>query len=224
MILPFDELDILETKYNMPFLEGIDEDVLINDIYDLLIAAYLYGVNDVNEMLGTELKADPMKGEKIIFKKVDGKTWLDRIGKYFDDAFANEYGEYYVMISGQQTSLSDAAMRIAETETTRVFNETMLDLAIEVEILFEDGKDPTEPAPVTPPEETDGRRPRVLKKWNTMEDEKVRLSHAVLQNAEVGVRDFFYTIDGDRAKAPGQFGTAQNNVNCRCWLTYRTVR
>ena len=207
MVLPFDELNELETKYNMPFLEGIDQEAVTNDIYDLLIAAFIYGTNNVNEMLGTGVDLDAMKGEKIIFKKIGGKTWLDRLNDYFDNAFADEYGEYYVMISGQRTPLSDAVVRIAETETTRVFNETMLDLAIEVEIEFEDEDRP--------------RKPRVLKKWNTMEDERVRLSHAVLQNAEVGVREYFRTIDGDKAQAPGMFGSAANNCGCRCWLTYR---
>ena len=211
MVLPFDELDILETKYNMPFLEGIDQSAVTEDIYDLLIAAFIYGSNNINEMLGTGLDLDALKGEKIIFKKVGGKTWLDRLNDYFDDAFADEYGEFYVMIAGQRTPLSDAVMRIAETETTRVFNETMLDLAIEVEVIFEDEEKPSPEA----------RKPRVLKKWNTMEDERVRLSHAVLQNAEVGVSEYFRTIDGDKAQAPGMFETAQNNVNCRCWLTYR---
>jgi len=207
MVLPFDELNELETKYNMPFLEGIDQEAVTNDIYDLLIASFIYGTNNVNEMLGTGVDLDAMKGEKIIFKKIGGKTWLDRLNDYFDNAFADEYGEYYVMISGQRTPLSDAVVRIAETETTRVFNETMLDLAIEVEIEFEDEDRP--------------RKPRVLKKWNTMEDERVRLSHAVLQGTEVGVREYFYTISGNKAQAPGMFGDASEDCNCRCFLTYR---
>lgn len=210
MVLPFDELNELETKYNMPFLEGIDQEAVTNDIYDLLIASFIYGTNNINEMLGTGVDLDAMKGEKIIFKKIGGKTWLDRLNDYFDNAFADEYGEYYVMISGQRTPLSDAVVRIAETETTRVFNETMLDLAIEVEIEFEDEDRP--------------RKPRVLKKWNTMEDERVRLSHAVLQGTEVGVSDVFRTIDGDSAKAPGLFGDARNNCGCRCWLTFRRAK
>ena len=156
MVLPFDELNELETKYNMPFLEGIDQEAVTNDIYDLLIAAFIYGSNNINEMLGVGIDLDAMKGEKIIFKKIGGKTWLDRLNE---------------------------------------------------EIEFEDEDRP--------------RKPRVLKKWNTMEDERVRLSHAVLQGAEVGVREYFRTIDGDKAQAPGMFETARNNVNCRCWLTYR---
>ena len=199
MVLPFDELNVLETKYNMPFLEGIDKDTVAEDIYDLLIACFIYGTTNVNEQLNEALELDALRGEKIIFKKVGGKSWLDRLNDYFDNAFADEYGEYYVMISGQRTALSDAVVRIAETETVRVFNETMLDLATDVA----------------------KKGARILKRWNTMEDERVRLTHSVLQGTEVEASDVFRTIDGDSAKAPGLFSDAGNNVNCRCWLTFR---
>ena len=58
------------------------------------------------------------------------------------------------------------------------------------------------------------------KKWNTMLDDRVRDTHDYLEGMEVGISDRFYTYDGDSALAPGGFENPDNNVNCRCWLTF----
>lgn len=62
---------------------------------------------------------------------------------------------------------------------------------------------------------------QVLKVWHTMEDGKVRDTHEYLDKAEVPLRYSFWTYDDDSAKAPGLFSKAENNVNCRCWLTFK---
>lgn len=59
-----------------------------------------------------------------------------------------------------------------------------------------------------------------FKTWNTMEDFKVRDSHDALAGITVPLDDKFVTYDGDEAMIPGGFETPQNNVNCRCWLTF----
>lgn len=53
-----------------------------------------------------------------------------------------------------------------------------------------------------------------------MEDDKVRDTHDYLEGMSVGIDEEFYTYDGDHALYPGGFENAQNNVNCRCFLTY----
>lgn len=58
------------------------------------------------------------------------------------------------------------------------------------------------------------------KTWNTMEDPKVRDTHDALSGVTVPIKDKFVTYDGDEAMMPGGFETPQNNVNCRCWLTF----
>ena len=196
MILPFDELNLLIEKYNLPFLGLIDEEVVEDDVYDLLIAAFIYGVNDAKEMLDADVELNALLGERIIHKKVAGKTFRDRIRRYFDEAFADGL-EYYVMISGQRTRLADAIVKIAETETTRVFSETIEETGRQ--IAKETGR-------------------KVLKQWVTMGDERVRTTHALLDGVRVPLGDVFHTIDGDSAQGPGGFSTAQENVNCRCWL------
>lgn len=63
---------------------------------------------------------------------------------------------------------------------------------------------------------------RMVKVYQTMMDMKVRDTHDYLQGMEVGIDDDFYTYDGDHAPFPGQFTLAENNINCRCWVEYKT--
>ena len=58
------------------------------------------------------------------------------------------------------------------------------------------------------------------KTWSTMEDWRVRDTHFYLESETVGIDDYFVTYDGDEAQMPGDFTLAENNVNCRCWLTF----
>ena len=58
------------------------------------------------------------------------------------------------------------------------------------------------------------------KTYETMQDLKVRETHDYLQGMTVGIDEKFYTFDGDFALYPGDFALPQNNINCRCWVTY----
>ena len=59
------------------------------------------------------------------------------------------------------------------------------------------------------------------KTYCTMNDDKVRETHDYLEGMTVGIDEKFYTFDGDSALYPGDFESVQNNVNCRCWVTYQ---
>ena len=61
---------------------------------------------------------------------------------------------------------------------------------------------------------------QVKKKWNTMLDDRVRDTHWYLEGNTVPVGGFFRTYDGDYALYPGDFQHAENNVNCRCYITF----
>lgn len=69
--------------------------------------------------------------------------------------------------------------------------------------------------------ESIGRPIKVTKKWNTMKDDRVRDMHWTLEGKEIPFDEEFITGDGDYGMAPGQFQTAENNANCRCWLSYK---
>lgn len=58
------------------------------------------------------------------------------------------------------------------------------------------------------------------KKWITVGDNRVRDNHNYLEGVTIPVDADFYTPDGDIGQAPGMFGTAKNNANCRCILKY----
>lgn len=59
-----------------------------------------------------------------------------------------------------------------------------------------------------------------IKTWVTVGDSKVRDNHRYLEGVTIPADADFYTPDGDIGKAPGLFGTAKNNTNCRCILKY----
>ena len=59
------------------------------------------------------------------------------------------------------------------------------------------------------------------KVWHTMLDDRVRDTHDYLEGVEVGLDDEFYTYLGNKAMFPGQFGVAEEDVNCRCWVTFK---
>lgn len=61
----------------------------------------------------------------------------------------------------------------------------------------------------------------LLKTWETMGDDRVRLTHDYLEGKTIPFDEEFITIGGDSAMAPGMFEDATNNCNCRCWLTYK---
>lgn len=64
------------------------------------------------------------------------------------------------------------------------------------------------------------QRRQVYKVWNDMDDDRVRLTHRYLHHIRVPLDDYFYTIDGDYGRFPGDFKSAENNAGCRCHLTY----
>lgn len=66
----------------------------------------------------------------------------------------------------------------------------------------------------------------MLKKWNSLHDEKVRrtsqANHQLMDGQEVRVdEDFELRPGGGRGKAPGNTGVAAHDINCRCFASYR---
>lgn len=64
---------------------------------------------------------------------------------------------------------------------------------------------------------------KVMKTWHGMLDDRERDEHWMLEGKTIPFNEEFVTSDGDYGMAPGQFQTAENNANCRCWLTYKRV-
>ena len=89
----------------------------------------------------------------------------------------------------------ESLVRVIDTDSTRVFNQGILDA----------GK----------------KAGATTKTWATMNDDRVRDTHSFLEGVTVPIDARFYTYDGDSAPGPGGFSLAQNNCNCRCWVTLR---
>ena len=83
--------------------------------------------------------------------------------------------------------------RIAETDMTRIYNTGVLDTV-----------------------RANGEESTTYKRWNTMFDDKVRDTHSPLDGVTVPYNAYFYSWDGDKARAPGMFSKPENNINCRC--------
>lgn len=88
----------------------------------------------------------------------------------------------------------EAILKVADTDGSRIFNGGAI--------------------------ETARRGKAKTKTWHTMLDDRVRDQHSYLEGMELGIDDYFYTYDGDKAQCPEDFVLPQNNVNCRCYLTF----
>lgn len=88
----------------------------------------------------------------------------------------------------------DDIIRIVETETHRIANTSALSTA--------------------------KKAGATSKTWATMLDDKVRTDHDYLEGSTVGIDEDFYTWQGYHAPAPGMFGIAEEDVNCRCELIF----
>lgn len=60
-----------------------------------------------------------------------------------------------------------------------------------------------------------------IKVWHTMSDDRVRDSHVWLEGVSAPIDGEFYNYLGQSTKYPGQWGIAEEDINCRCWLTYK---
>ena len=109
-ILPLDELNVLRGKYEAsegtPIAERFALEDIIDDLLDLFLLALANGVESINEQFGTAYEPGAEQIEKIVYEKIDGATWKDRVAEWYEQG-----GTGYDII------------RIAETESHRIGNE-----------------------------------------------------------------------------------------------------
>lgn len=185
-LMPFDELNAL--RQSLVYGQYTDDDGkrryvdtyadLEDEFEDILIMSYLLGNRAAGEMLGIDPPMDASTLDKVINKKIAGKTWRERLREQLDNGGTVE-----------------DIMRIAETESHRDTNEAIYEVAKGSGIQ------------------------NLYKTWETMEDDRVREAHEEIQGQTVPFEDVFVTWDGHEARFPGDFDTAELNVNCRCFLS-----
>ena len=182
-VLPFDELNkvnasILKRFGAAKLTKTDDYEDIIDELLDLFLLAYARATEVTNDNLSSNWQPTVDDVMRVVDERVAGKTWRERVEEYFSN----------------DGSVEDL-VRIAETETHRIANESALKTA------------------------TAGGA--TSKTWLTMLDDKVRDTHFPLEGQTVPIDADFYTWDGDKAQAPGLFEKAENNVNCRCELRFK---
>ena len=195
-LAPYDELDVIREKLvgigNASITAKQKREQCDGLLLDLFLLAYIYGVDDINESLNLATQVE-----------VDGRLMEDSVYRVIDGMTYSDRISRWVDENGNVDV--DAILRIAETEVTHNYNRGAFDSAKEVS----------------------GNAKRygasgLTKTWQTMRDDKVRDTHDALEGVTVPMEERFATPDGDSAMHPGDFAEPENNINCRCYLVYKT--
>lgn len=146
----------------------------------------------------------------IINKSRAGIDWAGRLAHHnantrYDliniTAGGIEAGDSYTTITKRvaEKFLTDCSKSytIARTEGHRIYETTKYDTMEEV-----------------------NRQLGLEKTWHCVGDEKVRHSHQYLDGKTVGFDEEFVSPSGATALRPGEFGVAEDDINCRCWVSY----
>lgn len=64
---------------------------------------------------------------------------------------------------------------------------------------------------------------KMLKEWNSLEDQRVRDAHDILNGEQIPVTENFKSTTGSKGQGPGMMGSARDDINCRCFLTYKVA-
>ena len=196
-----DELHVLSKQLLQETAEMPREEKkkhICDAVLDLLIMAYVFGSNRVVEGLTEEqytlLSATDfdMEGTNISQQELYEVIYKPIADETFDERIRRRIDE--------ETLNEETLNRIIETDYHRV-EETGADKTART-ISAKTGL-------------------KAYKRWETMQDDRVRDTHWYIQSVEVPIDELFYTFDHDAALFPGDFTFADNNVNCRCWLSYR---
>ena len=189
-ILPIDELNTIQNDISIHFENGkMRSREDYEDILDELLDFFLLAYANGVQAANTDLGTDI----KPTISEAESAINESVAGK----TWRERVREYYES-GGDEYDIQ----RIAETDMTRIYNTAVLDVAAEA--ARQDAKA--------------GTKSNIRKRWETMQDDKVRESHDYLQSVEVGLGDMFVTFDGDMAYAPGMFSLPENNVGCRCTI------
>ena len=191
----FDELNNIKTEISKVVL-GTDVDWLSTRrrcedmIFELITMGYVYGIEVAGLDLEADLPVDADRMQDVAWKRTAGETFAQRIDEHF-----RQFRE-----SADADKLIDQLSVIAETETHRSINTGAQDGAQE----YADTH----------------RKETVFKTWVTMQDDRVREQHDLLDGATVPLNARFYSWTGDSARFPGDFVSPELNINCRCILRF----
>ena len=86
----FDEINNVKAHlrkvYTDQILQGkVDRKYFEDEIFDLLVLAWLMGSDDLNAEIGTEAEPDTDAMYDCIFRRIDGKDFRDRVNEHIDN-------------------------------------------------------------------------------------------------------------------------------------------
>lgn len=115
-ILPLDELNVIKGKYEQSGTDtpitDFDLEDIIDELLDLFLLAIANGVISINEQFDADYRPSATVIENVIYKKIDGATWKDRVETWYKEG-----------------GTSADIVRIAETESHRIGNEIAFEAA-----------------------------------------------------------------------------------------------
>lgn len=193
--MPFDELNRLSAELRETFATNMQKEErkeIIDEVLDILILSYVFGTDDANEMLETEEPVIERELDDSVSKTVAGRTWVERINDYIDNGTA------------------DDIIRVAETDSHRIYNEAIYNVGEKVNEQVKLAQSTT--SSLVPTTST------IYKTWECMMLPSSRDQHIWLDGTKIPFDQKFYTYTGASAYRPGEFGEAENDVNCLCRL------
>lgn len=158
---------------------------------------------DIERNLGNKSKLTDLMDDWLMLAYADGKT----------DVEDQLHGETNAAIE----RITDVVGAVVGGKTVFERIEDDLDSIEDLYMLFENERQRVYNTAAHDTAENLGAK---FKTWRTMEDERVRDTHFYLEGVTKSMNEPFYTYTGDSAMYPQNFTDAQNNINCRCYLTY----
>ena len=179
-LFPFDELNTLKSQF-----EAAEQDpegkkqrkgYYIDEVTDLFVLAYIYGTDELNKELGTDIQPDTQEMRAVIEERFDGKNYIDRLNDYFENGTTYDIE------------------RVLYTDAHRIYNAAKF---------------------------TGAKKAGATKKtWHTMLDPRVRDTHDYLEGVTIPMDAEFITYNGDKTLYPSQFGIPEEDIGCRCYLSF----
>lgn len=173
--------------------------ICIDAVYDLLVLAYVYG----NQRTTSEIPSD-------IAQLLVEKGNLDSEGNIPVDT-NDLYTALYEPIAGETF----------EQRISKRIDEGTLDVGTLNRILETDWHRMEETGAYDTARTVSAKTGRnAYKVWKTMLDDRVRDSHWGMEGQAVPMDQKFRSMDGNETMFPGEFGIAEEDCNCRCFVSY----
>ena len=205
---PFDQLTVLRSELDDTFQAGSEErkrrkPFIIDEILEMLIMAYMFGNEAANTMLYGSDVVDRIEPEQEGPNRVIDIDTDDMNRAVFKVVAGKNWEQRITEYLDDENGTVDDVIRVVDTDMNRIYNDSILNVGERAE-----DEEPADGAP----------KPGVMKTWQTMLDNRVRMGHEVLEGVTIPVDKRFWTIGGDSARYPGDFTSPELNIGCRCRL------